>query len=49
MKSGGPIFVKVPEPLEPLNKDASISLEYIIEGFPKPTINWYNQYQLLYF
>lgn len=37
-----PSFIKVPEPLEPLNKDSSVSIEYYIEGTPKPAVNWYN-------
>jgi hypothetical protein len=41
IKSGGPVFVKVPEPLQPLNKDQSIKLECIIEANPNPTVNWY--------
>lgn len=36
-----PSFIKVPEPLEPLNKDSSVSIEYFIDGTPKPTVNWY--------
>jgi hypothetical protein len=36
-----PSFIKVPEPLEPLNKDSSVSIEYFIEGTPKPTVIWY--------
>lgn len=36
----GPVFVKVPEPLAPINKDESIRLECIVEATPKPTINW---------
>ena len=37
---GGPIFVKVPEPFLPLKKDESIKIEVVVEGNPKPTINW---------
>jgi len=40
---GEPVFIKVPEPLEPLTKDSSITLEYIIDGIPKPTVNWYKK------
>lgn len=36
----GPVFVKVPEPLEPINKDESIKLECIVDGTPKPTVSW---------
>jgi hypothetical protein len=35
-----PVFVKVPEPLAPINKDESLRLECIVEATPKPTINW---------
>ena len=43
LQSGGPVFVKVPNQIEPLSKDASITFEYVIEGIPKPTINWYKK------
>jgi hypothetical protein len=36
----GPVFIQVPEPLAPLNKDISIRLECTVEATPKPTINW---------
>lgn len=35
------MFVKVPEPLAPINKEESVKLECIVEATPKPTINWY--------
>lgn len=38
---GGPVFVKVPEPLAPINKEETIKLECIVEATPKPTINWF--------
>lgn len=37
---GGPVFVKVPEPLAPINKDESVRFECIVEANPKPTVNW---------
>lgn len=36
----GPVFIQVPQPLAPVNKDQSIRLECIVEATPKPTINW---------
>lgn len=36
-----PLFVKTPDIPSTLNKDDSIKLECLIEGVPKPTINWY--------
>ena len=38
--SGGPVFVKVPEPFQPLKKDETITIEVVVEANPKPTINW---------
>lgn len=35
-----PVFIKVPEPLAPINKDEALRLECIVEATPKPTINW---------
>lgn len=37
---GGPVFVKVPEPLAPINKDESVRFECIVEANPKPNVNW---------
>lgn len=37
---GGPVFVKVPEPLAPINKDESVRFECIVEANPKPTVSW---------
>ncbi len=37
---GGPIFVKVPEPLEPINKDESVGFECIVEANPKAAVSW---------
>lgn len=37
---GGPVFIKVPEPLGPINKEEIVKLECIVEGHPKPTIAW---------
>jgi hypothetical protein len=37
---GGPVFVKVPEPIAPVNKDEAVRFECIIEANPKPTVNW---------
>jgi hypothetical protein len=37
---GGPVFIKVPEPLGPINKEESVKLECIVDANPKPTINW---------
>lgn len=34
------MFVKVPEPLAPVNKDETVRFECIIEANPKPTVNW---------
>lgn len=34
------MFVKVPEPLAPINKDESVKLECIVEAAPKPTVSW---------
>jgi hypothetical protein len=36
----GPVFIKVPEPIEPLKKDESVKFEFIVDGPPKPTISW---------
>jgi len=36
----GPVFVQVPPPLEPINKDESVRFECIVEGLPKPTVSW---------
>jgi len=36
----GPVFVKVPEPLAPINKDESVRFECVVEANPKPTISW---------
>jgi hypothetical protein len=36
----GPLFVKVPEPLAPINKDESLRLECTVDGTPKPTVAW---------
>lgn len=38
--TGGPVFVKVPEPLAPINKEESVRLECVVEGNPKPTVSW---------
>lgn len=38
--NGPPVFVQVPEPLAPTNKDESVRLECIVEAIPKPTISW---------
>lgn len=35
------MFVKVPEPLAPVNKDETVRFECIIEANPKPTVNWF--------
>jgi hypothetical protein len=40
----GPVFVKVPEPLAPINKDESLRLECVVDGTPKPTVIWYLKY-----
>lgn len=37
---GGPVFVKVPEPLAPINKDEAVRFECIVEANPKPTVSW---------
>lgn len=36
----GPVFIQVPEPLAPINKDESLRLECIVDGNPKPTVSW---------
>lgn len=36
----GPVFVKVPEPLAPINKDETVRFECIVEANPKPTVSW---------
>ncbi|MCA9334474.1 immunoglobulin domain-containing protein, partial [Candidatus Saccharibacteria bacterium] len=36
----GPVFVKVPEPLAPVNKEETVKLECIVDGTPKPTVSW---------
>ena len=35
-----PVFEKVPEPLNPLKKDETLTLEVVVTGNPKPTISW---------
>ena len=40
INSGGPVFIKVPEPFQPLKKDESVKIEVVVEANPKPTINW---------
>lgn len=37
---GGPVFVKVPEPIGPVNKDETVRFECIVEANPKPTVSW---------
>jgi hypothetical protein len=37
---GGPAFVKLPEPLAPVNKDETVRFECIVEANPKPTVSW---------
>jgi hypothetical protein len=37
---GGPVFVKLPEPLAPINKDETVRFECIVEANPKPTVSW---------
>jgi hypothetical protein len=32
--------VKVPEPLQPLKKDETITVEVVVESNPKPTVAW---------
>lgn len=39
-KTGAPVFVKVPEPLEPIKKEESAKFECIIEAVPKATVLW---------
>jgi hypothetical protein len=34
------VFVKVPEPLAPINKEETVRLECIVEASPKPTVSW---------
>jgi len=36
----GPVFVRVPEPFQPFQKDESVTIEVVVEAVPKPTINW---------
>jgi hypothetical protein len=38
--NSAPVFVSVPEPLKPINKDESLRLECTVEGTPKPTVSW---------
>jgi hypothetical protein len=37
---GGPVFVQVPEPLAPVNKDETVRFECVVEANPKPAVNW---------
>ena len=34
------MFVRVPEPFQPFQKDESVTIEVVVEAVPKPTINW---------
>jgi hypothetical protein len=34
------VFVSVPEPLAPINKDESLKLECVVEATPKPVVSW---------
>ena len=38
----GPVFIQVPEPLSPINKDELVRLECVVEATPKPVVNWYD-------
>lgn len=35
------MFISVPEPLAPINKDESLKLECVVEATPKPVVSWY--------
>lgn len=37
---GGPVFVKIPETVGPVNKDDTVRFECIVEANPKPTVSW---------
>ena len=36
----GPLFVKVPDSLNPMNKDEHLRLECVVDGNPKPMVAW---------
>lgn len=35
-----PVFITVPEPFGPINKEESVKFECVVEGTPKPNISW---------